>query len=116
MMYKLTYGLKLGELRYQAGNDVLHCAFSVAAVFALIALFQRVLDRTSALWRALSRNSYAMYCVHMVIVPPMAMLIRPLPWNIVAKFAATAASSLAISYLVSEFAISKTPPFAVGRR
>ena len=111
MLYKLTYGTKLDQLRYQAGNDLLHCAFCVTAILALIAVFQKLLNRTSAVWRALSRNSYAMYCVHMVIVPPMALLIRPLPWNIVAKFAATSASSLVISYLVSEFAVSKTPPF-----
>ncbi len=111
MMYKLTYGLKLDQFRYQAGNDVLHCAFCVAAVFALIAVFQKMLNRTSTVWRALSRNSYAIYCVHMVIVPPVAMLIRPLPWSIVAKFAATSALSLVISYFVSEFAVSKTPPF-----
>jgi glucan biosynthesis protein C len=114
MMHKLTYGMKLDQLRYRAGNDVLHCAFCLAAMFALIAVFQKLVNHTSRLWRALSQNSYAMYCVHMVIVPPMAMLIRPLPWNIVVKFAATAASSLVISYLVSEFAVSKTPPFRAG--
>ncbi len=116
MMYKLAFGLKLDQLRYRVGNDVLHCTFCLAAVFALIAVFQKCLNCTSKLWRGLSRNSYAIYCVHMVIVPPLALLIRPLPWNIVAKFAATSISALAVSYFVSEFVVSKTPPFAVGNR
>ena len=114
MLYKLSFGLKLDQLRYRVGNDVLHCAFCLAAVFTLIALFQKVLDRTSRLLRALSRNSYAIYCVHMVIVPPLAMPIRPLPWNIVAKFATVSAAALGLCYLVSEYAVSKTPPFAMG--
>jgi surface polysaccharide O-acyltransferase-like enzyme len=113
MLYKLTFGLKLEQFRYRMGNDLLHCAFCLAAVFALIAVFLKFLNRTSKMWRALSGNSYAIYCVHMVIVPPLALLIRPLPWNIVAKFAATSISALAISYLISEFAISKTPPFRI---
>ncbi len=116
MLYKLTFGLKLDQFRYRVGNDVLHCAFCLAAVFALIAVFQKFLNRTSPVWRGLSKNSYAIYCVHMVIVPPLALLIRPLPWNIVAKFATTSISALALSYLLSEFMISKTPPFATGNR
>lgn len=116
MLYKLTCGLKLDQFRYRAGNDVLHCAFCLTAVLALIAVFQKFLNRTSPVWRSLSKNSYAIYCVHMVIVPPLALLIRPLPWNIAAKFAATSISALALSFLVSEFVISKTPPFAVGKR
>jgi len=31
-----------------------------------------------------------LYWVLMVIVAPMALLVRPLPWFIVSKFAATA--------------------------
>jgi len=116
MLYKLAFGLKLDQFRYRAGNDILHCAFCLAAMLALVAVFQTFLDRTSAMWRGLARNSYAMYCVHLVIVPPLALVVRPLPWNIVAKFAATSASALVTSYLVSEFAISKTPPFAMGGR
>jgi hypothetical protein len=116
MLYKLAYGLKLDQFRYRVGNDVLHCAFCLTAVFALIAVFQKFLNRTSPVWRSLSKNSYAIYCVHMVIVPPLALLIRPLPWNIVVKFATTSTSALAVSYLVSEFVISKTPPFAIGKR
>jgi hypothetical protein len=54
-----------------------------------------------------------MYCVHMVIVPPLALAVRPHGWNIVAKFAVTSTLALAISYMVSEFAVSKTPPFAM---
>lgn len=113
-MYKLSFGLKLDLLRYRIGNDLLHCAFCLTAVFALIALFQKVLNRTSAWLRALSRNSYAIYCVHMVIVPPLALAIRPLHWNIVAKFVTVSISALVLSYLVSEYAVSKTPPFAMG--
>ncbi|HEY1730341.1 MAG TPA: acyltransferase family protein [Terriglobales bacterium] len=116
MLYKLAFGLKLDQFRYRAGNDVLHCAFCLTAVFALVAVFQKCLNRSSKVWRAVSRNSYAIYCVHMVIVPPLALLIRPLPWNIVTKFAATSASALMVSYLVSEFAVSKTPPFSTGNR
>jgi glucan biosynthesis protein C len=116
MLYKLTYGLNLDQLRYRAGNDVLHCAFCLTAVLALIAVFQKFLNCTTPVWRSLSKNSYAIYCVHMVIVPPLALLIRPLPWNIVVKFATTALSALAISYLVSELVISKTAPFAIGKR
>lgn len=115
MLYKLSFGLKLDQLRYRAGNDLLHCAFCLAAVFALIAVFRAALNRSSALWRALSRNSYAIYCVHMVIVPPLALMIRPMPWNIVVKFAATSVSALVISYVVSEFGVSRTPPFAMGK-
>lgn len=114
MFYKLAFGLKLDQLRYQAGNDLLHCAFCLAAVFALIAVFQKFAECTSTVWRGLSRNSYAIYCVHMVIVPPVALAIRPLPWNILAKFVATSVTSLVLSYVVSEFAISKTPPFRMG--
>jgi hypothetical protein len=44
-------------------------------------------------------------------VPPIALLIRAMPWNIVTRFAATSVSALPVSYLASEFAISKTPPF-----
>ncbi len=113
MMYKLAFGLKLDQFRYRAGNDVLHCAFCLAAVFALIGIFQRFVNRTSRMWRDLSRNSYAIYCVHMVIVPPLALLVRRLPWNIVAKFAATSVSAVVVSYVVSEFVVSKTPPFAM---
>jgi glucans biosynthesis protein C len=116
MFYKLTFGLKLDQLRYCAGNDFLHCAFCLASVFALIAIFRQTLNRSSAMWRGLSRNSYAIYCVHMVIVPPLALAIRPMPWNIGAKFAARSVSALLVSYLVSEFAISKTPPFAMGKQ
>ena len=115
LLYKLSFGLKLDQLRYRIGNDVLHSAFCLAAVLALLALFMRLVNGTSAAWRGLSRNSYAIYCVHMVIVPPIALLIRPLPWNIVGKFAATSVSALVVSYLVSAFAVSKTPPFAAGR-
>ncbi len=116
MMYKLAFGLKLGQLKYRAGNDLLHCAFCLASVFALIAVFEKLVNRSSALWRGLARNSYAIYCVHMVIVPPVALMIRPLPWNIVAKYAATAPLSLLISYAVSEFGVSRTPPFAMGKK
>ena len=69
MMYKLAFGLKLDQLKYRAGNDLLHCAFCLASVFALIALFEKLVNRSSGLWRGLARNSYAIYCVHMVIVP-----------------------------------------------
>ena len=116
MMYKLAFGLKLGQLKYRAGNDLLHCAFCLASVFALIAVFEKLVNRSSGLWRGLARNSYAIDCVHMVIVPTVALMIRPLPWNILAKYAATATLSLLISYVVSEFGVSRTPPFAMGKR
>jgi glucans biosynthesis protein C len=116
MLYKLAFGMKLDQLRYRAGNDILHCLFCLAAVFALIAVFQKAADRASALWRTLSKNSYAIYCVHMVIVPPVTLFIRHFPWNVATKFAAAAVLSLVISYLASEFAISKTPPFAMGEK
>ena len=116
MMYKLAFGLKLDQLKYRAGNDLLHCAFCLASVFALIAVFEKLVNRSSGLWRGLARNSYAIYCVHMVIVPRGGADDSADAMEHRAKYAATATLSLLISYVVSEFAVSRTPPFAMGKR
>ena len=57
-------------------------AFCLAALLAAVALFHRFFNRPSRLWSSLSRNAYAIYYLHPLILYPAAYVALFVPMSI----------------------------------
>ncbi|MZP30684.1 acyltransferase family protein [Heliobacterium undosum] len=110
ILYRLNF-LAPANLAEKAGHGAVHAIFSMAALFALIALFQRFVDNGAWLWRRLSHHSYGIYYLHQLVLLPLAYLLKGIdisPWL---KFSIVSVSTMAICFFVLE--ITK---MAGGRR
>jgi hypothetical protein len=91
--------------------------FCMAAVFSLIAFFQKRIGFTSGLLASLSANSYAIFFIHYFVILWVILALRELQWNPFVKWLLVGILSMIVCYLISKYGLSKTPMFgSTGRR
>ncbi|MBC8139014.1 MAG: acyltransferase family protein [Fibrella sp.] len=81
----------------------------IGLLIALLGLFRRYADNISPFLRFLSDNAYGVYFLHIFVVIPAQLLLKPLGWDSLAKFGVATALSLAGSFLLSHFVLRKLP-------
>jgi hypothetical protein len=87
--------------------------FCMAAVFSLLAFFQKRIGFTSNLLASLSANSYAIFFIHYSVILWIILALREFQWNPFAKWLLGGVLSVIICYAVARYALSKTPMFSV---
>lgn len=74
-----------GGIVYLAAQAALFNAFCLSALLGGLALFRRVAGQPTAVWNSLSRNAYAIYYLHPLVLYPRRMwrfpLMRPMRWK-----------------------------------
>jgi glucan biosynthesis protein C len=85
--------------------------FCLTATFSLFAFFQKRINFTTKLLGSLSANSYPIYFIHYFLMLLIILALRGLQWNVFIKFLLAGIFSVTVSYLVSKYALSKTPIF-----
>jgi glucan biosynthesis protein C len=85
--------------------------FCIAAVFSLIAFFQKRIDFISGLLASLSANSYAIFFIHYFIILWIILALRELQWNPFGKWLLVGILSVIVCYYIARYALSKTPMF-----
>jgi len=85
--------------------------FCLTATFSLFAFFQKRINFTTKLLGSLSANSYPIYFIHYFLMLVIILALRGLQWNVFIKFLLVGIFSVTVSYLVSKYALSKTPIF-----
>jgi peptidoglycan/LPS O-acetylase OafA/YrhL len=111
LVYKFQVGFLMKTIPIRAGHAFLHCLFCLTTTFALLYLWSRYLNRTSAFLRSLASGSYAIYWIHMPFVMLSALAIRGFHWNIYLKYLAVCALALTGSYLAATYLLSWLPFF-----
>lgn len=92
-------------------NALAQGGFHVSAVFALLAVFRRCLDYTSPLLSQLSKTSYGVYYLHMLILFPVAWIFCGISLPVYPKYFLVCAISLAICYLLTKHVLLHIPCF-----
>ena len=87
-------------------NAFCQSAFTVSALFALLAFFHGRFNRASRLSSALSATSYAVYYVHQPILFPLAWLFTAVHLSSPLKFLSVSTLSLALCFLLSLFILN----------
>jgi hypothetical protein len=82
-----------------------HATFYLALVvmaYLMIESFRFYLNRTSPTWRALSRNSYGVYIIHVIVIGVFGTLLLNTGWPALVKYPLLVVSA----YLVSNLLVS----------
>lgn len=87
-------------------NAFSQSAFTVSALFALLALFHRRFNRVSRMSSAFSATSYAVYYIHQPILFPLAWLFTAVALPSPLKFLIVSTLSLALCFLISRSALA----------
>lgn len=90
-------------------NAFCQSAFTVSALFGLLALFHRHFNRTSRLSSALSATSYGVYYLHQPVLFPLAWLFTAFSLSSPVKFALVSALTLTNCFLLSRYALTRLP-------
>ncbi len=98
---------------YTVVKALLHSLLCMASIFALLAVFQRYGNHTSALLSSLAVTSYPIYWIHQIFVQNTIWLIRPWEVNLYVKYVIACVVSLVLSYLVSKYILMYLPCFKV---
>ena len=91
-------------------NALCQTAFTVSALFALLALFHRFLNRSSRLSSALSATSYGVYYLHQPILFPLAWLFTTIPLPSPLKLLTVSILALFLCFVISRFVLSSRTP------
>ncbi|MBQ2760452.1 MAG: acyltransferase family protein [Mailhella sp.] len=91
-------------------NALYQSAFTVSALFGLLALFHRRFNRASRLSSALSATSYGVYYLHQPILFPLAWLFTSIPLASPLKFLAVSTLALLLCFALSRFVLNAIPP------
>jgi peptidoglycan/LPS O-acetylase OafA/YrhL len=77
-------------------------------VYVMIESFRLYMKRTSAIWRALSRNSYGVYIIHVIVIGIFGTLLLNTGWPALAKYPILIVSAyLASNLLVSLYQMGR---------
>ncbi|MBC7808711.1 MAG: acyltransferase family protein [Akkermansiaceae bacterium] len=82
---------------------------SVGILITSLGLFRRYAGGTTPFLRLLSDNAYGVYFLHIFVVIPVQLLLKPLTWDSLAKFGVATVLSLTGSFLLSHFVLRKLP-------
>jgi peptidoglycan/LPS O-acetylase OafA/YrhL len=93
----------------RAVATLLFAAFCLTAVIAGISLFQKWLNGAGTAWRTLAANSFGIYCVHPLVLYPLAYLLLDLPAPAVVKATILVAVTLIASLAVSALVLKRVP-------
>lgn len=94
-----------------AGYSLFRAFFCLSLLVILLDIFRKHFNHTTPLLGKLAANSYGIYFVHFVIVVFMVLAFREVSLNVFTKYSLAGTLSIAISYIVSLFVLSKTPVF-----
>jgi len=107
LVYRVTYTLPpITSIMVKAGHALTFAVFCLTATFALIALFQKFVDRDAYLWRRLSANSYTIYFIHQCVVIPLAYLVQNLQLNVFIKYVGVSITAVVLCFLIAEYIIN----------
>lgn len=99
-----------GGVSWQTVAYALFEAFTcVGVLVTLLGFFQHYLNKTTPFLRVLSENAYGVYFLHLFVVVPIQMLLKPLAWDSLAKFGLATVLSLIGTFLLSHFVLRKIP-------
>jgi len=91
-------------------NALCQAAFTVSALFALLAVFHRFLNRSSRLSSALSATSYGVYYLHQPILFPLAWLFTTISLPSPLKFLTVSILALFLCFVISRFVLNSINP------
>jgi len=71
-------------------------------LYLMVETFRRYFDRTGSLWSELSRNSYGVYIIHVIVIGVFGTILLNLPVPAVVKYL----TLIALTYVVSNLLVS----------
>jgi glucans biosynthesis protein C len=90
-------------------GSLLRVLSSLSTLLLLLLLFEKYLNNSSALSRWLSRNSYAVYLIHLPILVGLQAVFLSFGWNAFEKFLIVAFVSIVTSYLLGSYVLKQLP-------
>jgi peptidoglycan/LPS O-acetylase OafA/YrhL len=90
-------------------GSLLRVLTSLSTLILLLLLFEKYLSDSSAFSRWLSRNSYAVYLIHLPVLVGLQAVFLSFSWNAFAKFPIVAFVSIVVSYLLGTYVLRQFP-------
>lgn len=94
---------------HMAAEAMLFNAFCLTATLAGVAFFERIANRPTPTWNSLSRNAYAIYYVHPLVLYPMALLFLSFGLSIYLEVAILTVFTLLASWAVGALVLTRLP-------
>ena len=102
--------LFLGGLNWQsAAVSIWEPIYCVAMSILLLSVFQRRFDRQGALGQMMSKNAYAVYIIHPLVIIPLAYLLRTVSLDPLLKWALVSPIAVALCFMVSQILVRRIP-------
>jgi glucan biosynthesis protein C len=83
--------------------------YCVAMSILLLSVFQRRFDRQGTLGRIMSKNAYAVYIIHPLVIIPGAYLLRTVSLDPLLKWALVSPILVALCFMVSHWLVRRIP-------
>jgi glucan biosynthesis protein C len=100
----------LGGLNWQsAAVSIWEPIYCVAMSILLLSVFQRRFDRQGALGQMMSKNAYAVYIIHPLVIIPLAYLLRTVSLDPLLKWALVSPIAVALCFMVSQILVRRIP-------
>jgi glucan biosynthesis protein C len=99
-----------GGITWQSlATSILEAVYCTSMSILLLGVFRLRLDRQGRLGQILSRNAYAVYIIHPVVLVSLAYTLREVAIDPLLKYALVAPVAVALCFLVSQFLVRRIP-------